>query len=240
MINIEEMDLIAGNDIPCRDICRVRQPVLKDIKNIGYNTYQDYLSILLIDKDSLIKSLGIEVSDEVNDIPLYAIIGAIPGLRESYVNSLSFFTAPEDRISWRRNRFEINGIFASTEILEDIAAIVAKISNIEKDTSSQHVFASEKARKIWEKCQKGKQELSKTKKEDVNLAIPNVISSVSASNSGYTLLNIWELTVYQLYDQFSRINRKIQMDIYSSRWAAWGQDEFDTSIWFKNSLIKEG
>lgn len=240
MIIVDPLDLISGNEIPCGDICRIRQPRLSDIRDIGYTTYQDYLSILLVDKSNLVQTLGIESGPSLDEVPTYALIGAIPQLRESFIGSLSFFTSPEDRIEWKHGGFEINGTFATVEVLEDIASVVSRISNIEKDNSSQHVFASEKARKIWEKCQKGKQDLRKTKKEDVNLAIPNVISSVSASFSGYTLLNIWDLTVYQLYDQFSRINQKIQMDIYGSRWAAWGKDDFDTTIWFKNSLIKEG
>lgn len=240
MVTIDALDLISGNEILCGDICRIRQPRLSDIRDVGYVAYQDYLSILLADKQTVIQLLGIQDTKDLDDISIYSIIGAIPELRESFIGSLSFFTSPEDRVEWRHNNFEINGTIATSEILEDIATIVSRISNIEKDTSSQHVFASEKARKIWEKCQKGKQDLRKTKKEDANLAIPNVISSVSASSPGYTLLNIWDLTVYQLYDQFSRINQKIQMDIYGSRWAAWGKDDFDTTIWFKNSLIKEG
>ena len=240
MIILDDMTLIAGSEIAYQDICRIRQPSLRDIRDIGYDTYQDYLSIILIDKDSLLGFLNIAQTEETDALPLYSIICAIPALRESYCNALNFFTSTGDIVKWRNGQLEINGILIGQNVLDDIASAVAQMSNIEKDTSSQHVFASEKARKIWEKCQKGKKNLRRAKKEDVNYSIPNVISSVSSSNTGYTLLNIWGLTVYQLYDQFSRIVQKIQMDVYSSRWAAWGKDDFDTTIWFKNSLKKEG
>lgn len=88
--------------------------------------------------------------------------------------------------------------------------------------------------------QKGRAELRKAKNQDGNIDLLNLISAVSARGCGYTLFDIWDLTVYQLYDQFARMNVNVQMDIYSSRWAAWGRDDFDVSLWFKNLQSKEG
>ena len=115
-----------------------------------------------------------------------------------------------------------------------------QLSYIEHDSQEQHQFASEKARRIWEKCQKGKAQMRKASKQDINMELPNLIGAVAARSGGYTLLNIWDLTVYQLYDQFTRTNVNVQMDIYASRWAAWGKDDFDVAMWFKNISKKEG
>jgi hypothetical protein len=65
------------------------------------------------------------------------------------------------------------------------------------------------------------------------MELPNLVAAVSAKHNSYNLFNIWGLTVYQLYDQFARIDIGVQLDIYGTRWAAWGQDAFDTGIWFK-------
>ncbi len=67
---------------------------------------------------------------------------------------------------------------------------------------------------------------------DINLA--NIISALSIQHNSYNMTNIWSLTVYQLYDQFFRLNIKTQVDINSMRWAAYGTEAFDYNLWFKS------
>ena len=78
-----------------------------------------------------------------------------------------------------------------------------QLSYIEHDSQEQHQFASEKARRIWEKCQKGKAQMRKASKQDINMELPNLIGAVAARSGGYTLLNIWDLSVYLLYVHFT-------------------------------------
>lgn len=238
MIQICPMRLMHGLPFSVNRFCTVRQPTLGDIDQLGYERYHSLISTFLVGKADLLKTLGVEDGPEFDPYSVYDLMGAIPELRETLLAALRFFVA--EPISYNDGKFYANDHLLNKADLEDVAEAVMQLSYIKHDSQSQHRFASEKARRIWEKCQKGKAKLRKATQQDVNIELPNLIGAVSARNCGYTLLNIWDLTVYQLYDQFTRMNVNVQMDIYATRWAAWGKDDFDVSLWFKNISKKEG
>lgn len=240
MVQIDRFQLLCGKDAHIRinDFCEVRQPTLGEIAAVGHDRYQGYLSTFLIKKSELLKTLGAEDGPEYDSYSLWDIMLIIPELRANLLAALGFFVMGD--VSLQGDAICVGDHPLSDMDLYDIAAAVAKISCIEADDESQHVFANERTRRLWEKMQKGRAELRKAKNQDGNIDLLNLISAVSARGYGYTLFNIWDLTVYQLYDQFARMNVNVQMDIYSSRWAAWGQDDFDVSLWFKNLQSKEG
>ena len=238
MIFVSQMKLERGTPIKVTEYCTLRQPLLGDIEDVGYDRYQGFLSAFLISKAELLKSLGAEDGPEFDAYTLYDLIAAIPELRANYAEALAFFVI--GGVSHDQKGFYVGSHQLTKEELQDIAAAVMQAAYIEMDEESQHVFASEKARRVWEKCKKGRAALRKENKKDVNMELPNLIGAVAARGCGYNLLNIWDLTVYQLHDQFARMNVSVQMDIYSSRWAAWGKDDFDVSLWFKDISKKEG
>lgn len=238
MIRISDYALVRGLPIVVSPHCIVRQPLINDIDRITYEIYQKYLSLMLLQKDELLQSLEITDDGTFKNYSLYQVVSAIPPLRAEMSEAFSFFTASP--ISWCDGDFISEDYPLTSSELDDARAAILKISYIERDTEEQHVFASERAREIWEKCQRGKAKLRKAKKQDINMEVPNLIASVCARGYGYTMLNIGQLTIYQLYDQFSRMNVNVQMDIYATRWAAWGKEDFDVDMWFKNIIKKEG
>ena len=228
---MDNYSMISGSPLKYEDMCTVRQPTLGDIRDIGYDTYQQIISTMLMTKDSILKVLGVD-KKQAEEISFYGLVCAIPEIRALLTQALSFFVL--EPISWDADGLTINGQVASEFDMDSIRAMALDISNVKNDDVVPRKFASEKARQIWEKLNKGRESLRKAKKEDVNMELANLIGAVSAQPCGYTLLNIWDLTVCQLYDQFARINVCVQLDIYGTRWAAWGKDDFDTSLWFKN------
>ena len=80
---------------------------------------------------------------------------------------------------------------------------------------------------------------AKSKEGNANFDLGNVIAKLSAkTNSPYNLTNIYNLTVFQLYDQFYQIIQNNQIDGYVLKWAAWGSEEFDFSLWYNNNKTK--
>lgn len=238
MIQVCPMRLMHGLPIVINEHCSIRQPQLKEIDAFGYDRYRYVLSTFLVKKTDLLKTLGAEDGPEFDAYSVYDMMIAIPELRATLMESLGFFVV--EPITYKQDQILSGGYALSKTDLEDISEAVMQLSYIEHDSQEQHQFASEKARRIWEKCQKGKAQMRKASKQDINMELPNLIGAVAARSGGYTLLNIWDLTVYQLYDQFTRTNVNVQMDIYASRWAAWGKDDFDVAMWFKNISKKEG
>lgn len=99
-------------------------------------------------------------------------------------------------------------------------------------------FKNEKAKAIFEKIAQKKKEAKKQGKQN-QIGLGNIISYLCSQNCGYTFFNIWDLTIYQLFDQFFRQNIKVQTDIYGIRWAAFGEQPFDFSIYYQSPNYKD-
>lgn len=71
------------------------------------------------------------------------------------------------------------------------------------------------------------------------MELPNIISSISSHHNSLNIINVWDLTVYQLYDQFNRQRLGDSFNIQSMSVAAWGDSDgkFDETVWF--SLIND-
>ena len=68
-----------------------------------------------------------------------------------------------------------------------------------------------------------------------NYFLDNIISKMSAANSGYNLLNIYDITVWQLYDQFKAYTQN-RLSVLSERsFSVWGGENFDYELWLKNN-----
>ena len=67
------------------------------------------------------------------------------------------------------------------------------------------------------------------------MELGNIISAVANKSPSLNILNIWDLTIYQIWDCFSRISNNSIYDIQSMSVAAWGDNDnrFDASAWFK-------
>lgn len=240
--NIDAFTLISGSNIDWNGLVTVYQPRLKDIRDVGYENYQTYLNIMLLSKSHLLSTMGIQDPRIADAIDLYALLGEDPLSRDLIVKAFSFFLT--EPLSYRNGSFFIGDLPVTAKILDQIKLLILELSYIKlPEQPKKPNFASKAAEELWYKLQKGKQEFeqakAKSKSVDENMSLPNLISAVAAEHQGYNLLNIWDLTVYQLYDQFARINTKVQIDVYGQRWAAWGKEDFDTSIWFKNISRKE-
>ena len=67
------------------------------------------------------------------------------------------------------------------------------------------------------------------------MELGNIISAVANKSHSLNILNIWDLTVFQVWDCFSRLSNNSIYDIQSMSVAAWGNKDnaFDISAWFK-------
>lgn len=85
------------------------------------------------------------------------------------------------------------------------------------------------------KLQKGRAEKARQSKADKNMELGNIISAIAAKSQSLNILNIWDLTVYQVWDCFWRLSNNSIYNIQSMSVAAWGNKDnhFDAAAWFK-------
>ena len=84
----------------------------------------------------------------------------------------------------------------------------------------------------------------KDKKQDIKdkdkLTLPNIISAVSNKHPTISPITVWNMTLFQLYDSFNRLQINEIYQINKRKVSVWGDKEntFDISMWYKN-IIKD-
>ena len=103
-----------------------------------------------------------------------------------------------------------------------------------------------KVMQLMEKMKKGQKQLDKTrekKREEKGVAsdteLANIISCVAAKNhNGLNMINIWDMTIYNLYEQFKLIRENNMHDAETLSVYVWGDEsnKFDIDAWFKEKF----
>ena len=103
-----------------------------------------------------------------------------------------------------------------------------------------------KVMQLMEKMKKGQKQLDKTrekKREEKGLSsdteLANIISCVAAKNhNGINMINIWDMTIYNLYEQFKLIRENNIHEAETLSVFVWGDksNKFDIDAWFKEKF----
>jgi hypothetical protein len=189
---------------------------LKEIKDVGYIQYNQYLSILTLKKEELLP----ELKDQ--DISVFDIILKSDSsvLKNLLVETLSLFLHQnKDDVLIHHHYGLIFGgatknpndcLIVNDENFNEIVEVI-KLQNGIVSPNEADSFApqDDKAKSIIAKFKKGREEVKKTKtksnKNDGNIDFADIVSAVSTKSNTYNKSNIWDLTIYQLYDEYKRL-----------------------------------
>lgn len=246
-MKLEYFDLLSPDPIYIQKVGGIISPKLRDISSIGINTYQYYLTILLMDLKTYFTMIGQQEQfealseEEKNEMNIFDLLTINDDSIHLLQTVLNFFIkedviySTEHKVFLVQKNEEVIGI-VSKEIYPQICDVICQRncikSNKEEDLSK---IKSKKALEIMKKLQKGRAEKAKHTKADKNMELGNIISAVANKSQSLNILNIWDLTVYQLWDCFSRLSNNSIYDIQSMSVAAWGNKDnyFDATAWFK-------
>lgn len=246
-MKLSYFELLSPTPVQIENVGGIISPTLRDIAAIGYNTYQYYLSILLMDLKSYLAMIGqsetyhLMSDEEKSHINMFEIFLANEQSSILLQRILNFFIKEDVIYSHTRNGFTVqeNGKNMGA-ITKDTYPLLCDLicqrscvkTNRQEDLSK---VKSKKALEIMEKLQKGKAERAKQTKSDINMELGNIISAVANKSQSLNILNIWDLTVFQLWDCFTRLSSNNIYDIQSMSVAAWGNKDnyFDATAWFK-------
>lgn len=240
MTAVDQLSLIS--DVPFNvDGIDVYPPKLRDIRCVGYDEYESYLSIFFLTADNIGKIIGVDVGSLPSAATPLQLITCIPELRVALLRALRFFLHVDVMYDQEVGYFILQDdetAYISLEHIKKIRSVALQFCNVSDDIEQTPVkFKNDKAKRIYEKIQKKKAEKkarSTSSPASLSMTLPNLISAVAAYSPTYNYFNIWDLTVYQFYDQFARLNDIVQMKIIGQRWAAWGTENFDFSVWYRS------
>lgn len=244
----------------------IKSPTLREIGRISFKRFGIYQIYLKLTPKDYYHELNSEklpywesLSDEQRDsITMWELITLEPDVVPGYLEMLNFFfvervvfregvfmvvdtddyKTPDDELDI--NNSNLRGMLHHSLFL-DVIDIIQQICSMKsgKDEEKKDLkFKNEKTRRMYEKMLKAKEERDRieAKKNAKNFAIPNVISSVAAMSNNLNIVNIWDATLFQLFDQFNKLRTNDVHYINEVRVSVWGDEKrhFDPALWYKN------
>lgn len=252
-------ELLSPAPVHLPKVGGILSPKLKDISSVGINTYHLYLSVLLMDLNTYFTQLGQQEAflalpeESRSQLNIFDLLTLDETSITLLQKALNFFISEDVVYSTQHKSFLVNAKFFAEEkgeVVEKYGTIGAITkenypqvcdlifqrncikSKQEEDWSK---VQNKKALEIMQKLQKGRASQTKHTKSDQNMELGNIISAVANRSQSLNILNIWDLTVYQIWDCFSRLSNNSIYDIQSMSVAAWGNKDnhFDAMSWFK-------
>ena len=248
-------DMLSGEPILVDNVGHIRSPLLSEIKpttGVGYRAYNIYLNILSWDKDHLLKYgqlMQYRGIDKLNNdkFTFFDIATLLPQTRELCRGVLSFFMVED--IAWdeKNRRFvaltsdetpEITGEI-NRDNFEYVRQLMLQLNFIGLDKDDAPVaHSSNTAKDLWEKTQGflKKQAESEVHEDKPEYHLSNIISKVCVIHPSYNLLNVYGLTVFQLYDTFFQLGYMRSTDLSERIFSTHGGDKFNFEDWLKPIL----
>lgn len=244
---LSDFDRISGRAVIVSGV-KIRQPKLEEVRLVGSETFYSYLSVINADAGKLIKTIfGDGVGEEIPpEITTYDFFMLSDKLAPTLIEALQFFVDGELHYSEKHGAilFLSNGnagelaVKFDADIFARVKATIDEICGFEvdDDLKKTHMQNEKKCLEIISKLEAGREKMRKSKgktDESNGMELWNIIGAVAAKSPSYNLSNIWNLTLCQLYDQFSRCNNDFYLGMAATRWCVWGEDSFDHEPWFK-------
>lgn len=225
-MKINELKLLKGDPIEVVKDLYVYPLKLKEIAEIGEEEYNSLLSTIMLNKSILSKLEGndvpkseIEKLYELNDLEFILCISLyFPHFFQKFIQGLAIFlksnievTPDMDVIVINEDKYKFH---LDNQLFLSIKQVIAKQNYIKHQNETSYKPANAKAQALLEKMNKIKENIQSKNKEE-GLSLKTVISIVSNYSENLNMFSIWDLTVYQLYESYSRL---ILWDNYHSQY----------------------
>ncbi|MBM7598090.1 hypothetical protein JOC34_000447 [Virgibacillus halotolerans] len=181
---------------------------LREVLDIGEKEHSSMVSIFLVEKDSLV-----EEGQDLSGVYVYHIIHALAindhNIRDVLLNAMGVMF--KEDVSIDEDGFFIykDGVqtYITPEQFEEIREVIRIQNYLGDDSESEGGYkpANSKAQEYADRIAKMKDKLRKDKGEDKGLALHDLASIVSTHSNNINLLNVWDLTIYQLYENYIRL-----------------------------------
>lgn len=232
---------MSGDAIPVAGVGHVRSPQVKEMfptSGIGWMRYTLYMYVLRSDAAELKKLDNADANGE----SIYEIVTSSATLRTLYTEALSFFMLENVMYDSSHQFFisyiddggdeeKLSGIINS-ENLDEVRASILLMNYVSPTKANVDVqFASQRAKELWERAQKYLAEQEVQKESDPAMSLGNIISKLCTIHPSYNLFNVYDLTVFQLYDAFFQLCYMRSIAFSEAVVSNHGSKEFKYSDW---------
>lgn len=190
---------------------------------------------------NMLQIKGLKAFEGKDSLTAYDILILIPQTRAMLQNALSFFIT--EKVEWNELQ---KAFFVSNDDGElvgqigrknfkEVASTILKLNYVgtKKQEAKPTKYRSDEAKKMWEQAKEFQQQTEKPSEGQEDYTLGNIISKLCCIHSSYNLLNVYNLTVFQLYDQFYQCVYLKQSDLKERIFSIHGGDGFKVDDWIK-------
>jgi hypothetical protein len=254
-VTFDYFDMLSGEPIYVEGVGHLRSPLLSELRptnGIGYRTYNIYLNVLSWDKDHLLQYdqlMQYRGAEKLNKevFNFFDIATLLPQTRELCRGVLSFFMVED--IVWDEvgRKFVVLAPTDTPELIgevnrgnfDNVRQLMLQLNFIGLDKDDTPVsHSTDAAKELWEKTQGFLKEQAKSEahEDKPEYHLSNIISKICVIHPSYNLLNVYGLTVFQLYDSFFQLGYMRSADLSERIFSIHGGDKFNLEDWLQPIL----
>lgn len=218
----------AGYPVFLDDICAVYPAKMGEIVQLGYSKFQSYLGIMLIEKPAPKKGADKETNElmsQLSDFQYLLILTQVDLEAQQLLRSACHFFLHE-QVMFSLDPAQIvvgdprEKHLLTEEKFYELQRLLKRMYFVEQegeeiiisDTDDSRTRAlKEKMRRNRALVRKAKAKQAKQEKSD--LALSDLIGSITINNCGLNMENVWNITYYAFHDQLKRMGWRDQFDI---------------------------
>jgi hypothetical protein len=195
------LKLLAGLPLELEKDFFVYPLKLKEIIELGYNKYIDYLRNLTLDMELLIKEYPeLEKVSHFELLFNQIIFDKTDKYEKLITDSISCFTKTSVIVDLNNFYFVCDGHILNSDNFKKFSNLLILQNCLTKEEDNFNP-ANERAKEIREKILQRKKKYG-THNKDIDF--DDLVSSLSAEMNSINILNVWDLTMYQFENQFKR------------------------------------
>lgn len=245
---------MCGSPVFLDDICAVFPATLREIVDLGYDTFQQYLSIVLMEKPIPEKEGDLsKLLEDLTDFQYFLMMTSMDvEINQKAKEAFRFFTH-ENAIFQIEPSQIVFGPIEEKHIMDEerfynFRKIIRRMYFIEIDVEDIVIYEDDSPRVKALKKQRllNRQRLAKAKakqraKEGSDIAFSDLIGSVAVGNgAGLHIGNIFDITYYAFHDQLKRMGWREQFNINNRAALAGAKlDKKDLKHWIKSIAVKD-
>lgn len=218
---------LSGAPVFLEDICAIYPATLKEIVFLGYDIFNDYLQILLMEKPLLEKKEDKELSQlfqELSDFQFFLVMTSIDKeINQKAKAAFKFFIKESVSFSLEPAQIVVGPLeekhLITEESFYDFRRILKKMYFIEQENEEIIIRQDDdpRVRNLKLQMKKNREKVAKAKQKqnqgNNNLKFSDLIASVAVGNCGLNIQNIWDITYYAFHDQLKRMGWRDQFNI---------------------------
>lgn len=208
-INEAEIKLSALAGLPTTLSGVTIQPVvLREIARIGYDSYQQYLSITALQKEHLIEPQFVgSVPEHIAVYDVIEMFGTTHPVYSLFYKALKFLIGT-DNIYYDNGLF-IDDVQVDIYMYQQLIHIIQIQNCVPQEKNDTFAPASERVRMLQQKMQANRQKIRRLKNDQLeNQDTPtffDLVSSLCSHANGIHIFNVFDLNIFQFNDQFYRM-----------------------------------